>query len=605
MTPILTALAILSVATPKPVVVVSWDGAPNFVVQRMLKQGKLPAVARLVRRGWIADGSETVWPSKTAVSHFAAFSGTTPGKSGVTGNAVPLLPKSEHTLLETRSGFDAHSHFVDPLWVYAAKQGKKVLALSAAGSYPPAPDVARLKAAGADTPLYKQFSGFEATIQSGKLWKNSNGQPLSFKVGDQTFTVTPGRGSVMVTQDGNSARVPLAEVGKTDAWSKPFWVSKGSLKAPVSFRLWSITPGGDFELYQWKASGMQGTESAEANEAYLKEYGAFHDDSLGLYERGEFGPTLWQGGDGQAEERQLEIVRKDCEFLSRSFRWGLKQKPDLMFQYSPMVDSTGHTLMGVMDPESSKYNAATAAKLQPFYERVIQEVDAWLGRMMDDAGPNAAFVLMSDHGMAGVGKSLYVNKVLESAGLASFKDRSIDLANSKVFAPPSGDFYVTVNTTEWKGGIIPPSQKEAVLDAAQSALLAFVDPETGQHPVKRVFRGAELARLGLVGPTAGDLYLDLLPDYYPRNGNAPAAVVKSSSPIGDGVHGFNPARANMLAILAAGGQGVPVRSSVGRTRHVQIFATVCDLLGLPVPQGLDGTAVTPRGRSAETSARDH
>ncbi|MFX8906905.1 hypothetical protein ABTM87_18925, partial [Acinetobacter baumannii] len=88
------------------------------------------------------------------------------------------------------------------------------------------------------------------------------------------------------------------------------------------------------------------------------------------------------------------------------------------------------------------------------------------------------------------------------------------MATSKVFAPPSGDFSLTINTTEWKGGIVAPSEKEAVLDAAQAALLAFVDPQTGKHPVKRVLRGDELVQRGLVGPTAGDMVIDLLPDYY-------------------------------------------------------------------------------------------
>lgn len=559
----------------------------------MLREHQLPGVARMVKRGWIADGSVTVWPSKTAVSHFAVFSGCLPGRSGVTGNAVNLLPRSEHTLLETRSGFDANSHRVEPIWVHAAKNGRRVLALSAAGSYPPTPDLARLKGFEGN---YTEYSGFEATIQKGRLWKGAGGQGLEAKVGDQTFQLRPVREqgwytALEVSQGGERTSVEPRPEGDLTAWSKPFWVSKGVLAAPVRFRLWRLDPTtGDFEAYQWVAAGMQGTESTGANRKYLESYGAFHDDRLSDYARGELGPTLWQGGEGQAEARQLEIIRKDCEFLKAGFRYGLRSDPDLVFHYSPMADSTGHALMGVLDPTSGAHDPVLAARLWPFYESVVRALDDWLSDMQA-AAPEADFVLFSDHGMQGVSRFLSVNRVLADAGLATFSGKEIDLSKSLAFAPPSGDFFVSVNTQDWKGGIVALKERGKVVERAAAALLAFVDPSTGKRPVRRALRGRDLTALGLVGPTCGDLYLDLEPDYYPRNGFAEVAVSRAAGPIGAGVHGFDPTRESMQAVLAMGGPGVDPKGKRPRQRHIDVFPTVCRLMALPDPTGIDGRAI--------------
>jgi len=146
---VVSALLALTLAVPpKRLVIVSWDGAADWVVDRLVVEGKLPGVKALRDSGFAAKSSMPPFPSKTAVSHFAIFSGSWPRESNVTGNSVPLLPRGEHTILESKTGFGADVHVTEPLWVRAAKAGKSVLALSAAGSYPPGPDQDRLGGGG-------------------------------------------------------------------------------------------------------------------------------------------------------------------------------------------------------------------------------------------------------------------------------------------------------------------------------------------------------------------------------------------------------------------------------------------------------------------------
>jgi predicted AlkP superfamily pyrophosphatase or phosphodiesterase len=89
---------------PDPVrklIVVSWDGNADWVVDRLLALDRLPNLRRLMDRGVHADQVSPANPSKTAPGHAALWTGTFSDMNGVSGNAVPLLPRSEHTILET------------------------------------------------------------------------------------------------------------------------------------------------------------------------------------------------------------------------------------------------------------------------------------------------------------------------------------------------------------------------------------------------------------------------------------------------------------------------------------------------------------------------
>lgn len=149
-------------AGPK-VVIVSWDGTPDWVVDRLMAEGKLPNVARLAKEGVGAESVVAAFPSKTAVGHAAIFTGCWGDTNGITNNSVPRLPVGEHSVLETYSGFDSRSLRSEPVYVTLAKDGLNVCVLSATQSYPPEPHVAALTAAGAQK-RFTQFSGFESPL---------------------------------------------------------------------------------------------------------------------------------------------------------------------------------------------------------------------------------------------------------------------------------------------------------------------------------------------------------------------------------------------------------------------------------------------------------
>jgi predicted AlkP superfamily phosphohydrolase/phosphomutase len=260
-----------------------------------------------------------------------------------------------------------------------------------------------------------------------------------------------------------------------------------------------------------------------------------------------------------------------------------------------MSDGAGHTWMGVLDPQSPRYDRSVADKLWPFYTQVFQLQDEWLGAVLDAAGSQAVVCLVSDHGMAGVGKGFNPNTVLEKAGLlVRTADNKIDLARTKACFPPWSDYALVVNGTDWKGGIVASSsggEREGVLQQAREALLAAVDPETGQHVVTGVFRPDDIAHLGIGGPSGGDLYLELAPGYSPSSQTGESIVSKDDSPIGSGVHGFLPLRKTMQAICFMGGAGVARGRQVPGIRQIDVAPTLSRLLGIPAPRDAQGHVV--------------
>jgi hypothetical protein len=352
-------------AASRRLVIVAWDGAPDWVVDRLLAEGRLPNVARLARSGARFDFSVPGNPSKTAVSYAALWTGAGGDVNGITGNDVPVLPRAEHTALERRRGFDGAVLTAEPLYVTAAKAGRRVVVLSATHVDPPEKHAAALAAAGAPADHLITYSGFEYSIQAGKMLGPADLQPAaewagaprhapgareaSLRVGESEFAVlvyddpedpTRGLDTVYLRQGGREAAdAPSAtfkpEEARDDAarLGQPFRVAKGDLFGYAYFRLFELAPDGSrFAFYQRGVHGLRGTATREQTEKYAEAYGGFHDSFFSPYEKGAFGTILAQGGDGTAERRVLELVRHDVEFRKRGARFAFAEyAPEVLF----------------------------------------------------------------------------------------------------------------------------------------------------------------------------------------------------------------------------------------------------------------------------------
>ncbi len=505
----------------------------------------------------------------------------------------------------------------EPLYVTAARAGKRVAVLSATQAFPERRHVEALRRAGVPAERYISFSGFEHQIAAatmhdasklhpaGQGWDAVNREDASLElavtVGDSRLRVlvfddpddpVEGFDTVLVRHvaAGKEARLKPRPAGeRLDDWSPPFPIRGGNFEGNTFFRLFELAPDGSrLALYQRRANALRGAHTEAERAAYTLAYSGFHDTGYHPYRDGELGPPLALGGDGTAERRMLEITALDAELLARGTRFALETwRPDVLFHYSQATDDAGHLWTGVLDPSNPSHDPELAARLWPFYARVFEQLDAWLGTVMELA-PQAVIALVSDHGMAGTDRYLYVNRALEEAGLLARRDGEIDLSRTRILAAES-PFYLRVNDRSRRGGIVDAEEREAVIAAAAEALLAVEDPETGAPAVTRIFHPRDYPDHGIRG--VGDLYLDVAPGLYPKKDASEVLFGPARSSWSEGNHGYWPERRDMHAIFYAVGPGLARGLTTPPIRHIDVAPTLARLAGFPAPPQATGRVV--------------
>jgi arylsulfatase A-like enzyme len=187
--------------------------------------------------------------------------------------------------------------------------------------------------------------------------------------------------------------------------------------------------------------------------------------------------------------------------------------------------------------------------------------DAQLGRLfawLDGEGrwPETTVIVVSDHGMVAVERSVDLQGALDEAGV-----------DGRVHG---GGGFVTVTLED------PDEHLDDALDAAHDlGLEAWARGEgpeglESRHPrfgdlVAMAPPGAAISRPGLIGRLR-------------------------ASRMGGG-HGYRPELPSMSAIFLALGRGVAPGFSPGRVRALDVAPTVLALLGLPVPETMEGRPI--------------
>jgi predicted AlkP superfamily phosphohydrolase/phosphomutase len=249
-------------------------------------------------------------------------------------------------------------------------------------------------------------------------------------------------------------------------------------------------------------------------------------------------------------ERRVELAR-----------WLLaRQRHDLFAIYFGESDTAAHHLWSLHDPASPRRPKRVSAQEQAGLLRVYRALDAAVGALLSAAGGDGVeLTVVSDHGSGGASdKVLYLNRVLEAAGLLRFMPRTaahwalraakdaaltrlgprlrerlfrgfgaylpgliesrarfaaLDMPHTRVFSDelnyfPALHFNLRGREPE---GTVDPAEIPAVRAQLEAALYALRDPDSGAPVVARVhareelFHGPQLAR-------APDLLLELALD---------------------------------------------------------------------------------------------
>jgi len=588
--------------TAAKAIVLAWDGTvPSFVLE-LLREGKLPNLAKLIEGGAFADDVLAGFPSKTAPGFASLITGAPSRVTGISGNRVPRAPRAHFTILESLAGFSDTPLKAEPIWSAAQRGGKKVVV-----SHIPA-------FAGEQAEKVVRFAGYttiagrdgivtKRALQSGiaSPWIDppASEAPLieiNFTVGGTTYfglliddpaDEQPGYDTIVIAlgRSGREIKFRLKPASPAAGgelfWSEPIAVkTAGNQDARVYFRLFDLKPdGSDFFLYHTRptrdlALPDAATSAGAAVRTFVGNGASF------LYQQGAFGRTLASGGNGGAEGRYLETVAFAQHQLMETNRWALENLPwDVYLAYTPFPDEVEHAWRGYLDPALANHRADLAGRLRPLLERVYAGSDEHLGMLLAHRPEGAFFALISDHGLQGVDKRVALNQILRQAGLLVLDSQGrVDLSKTKVLYPAVNNGYLLINSQDRKGGIVAPHERDEIARKVGTALLSLHDGE--RQVVTAIFDAiVDGEAKGIGGESGGDLYIELAPgyDFDPRL--AAGTVITETEPYG--IHGANPEQASMRTVMVLNGPGIRAGQKLANVRVIDFAPTLAWVLNLP------------------------
>lgn len=541
-------------------------------------------------RGLMAEGSHAAgvrphYPSTTSNSHAALFTGAWGDTNGITGNSMPVAPRSEHTILDRIPGFESTGLRAEPLWAAAARQGVATAALQTTQTYPFTP----LSTGGPSVPLVAVNSYQTETISKALYLhrKDVTDEPCSRGVSGRCFTWMTGpaemhgvlRGqTITVSSGGHRVEVRYHAAETEPAINRPLarYVSDAlplaRHTAVVYFRLFEVAAdGSDFFLYQTSARELavwdHGSDSRKAAERMVREVGGTITLSLDpplVDPPFDWGEPAWHGGDGTAENRYLEITELAARQSARYAAWLWKNgKPRLLIGYLPIPDEFEHAWKGL-------YKDARYAALRTRGYQIVERLTASIAALR---GPNDNIIFTSDHGMTAVDHEVRIKVALEEAGLGA---KAIHLTNC-----------VIINTTDWKDGVVAPGEKASVIAAAEKAIAAIQDPATGEKPVVRFYDSDEdRAKFGFGGANGPDFCIEYRPGWNGYDGGKGGVVFSPEPP--RGIHGLMPETPEMKAIMIAAGPSVAKGQVWQGVRSIDLAPLVAKILGIQAPRDAKG-----------------
>jgi predicted AlkP superfamily phosphohydrolase/phosphomutase len=326
---------------------------------------------------------------------------------------------------------------------------------------------------------------------------------------------------------------------------------------------------------------------------------------FGLYKTIGWPEDTWSLPSGVGDENlfleDMKFTRaKDEEILT-----GLlgDHRDDLYVQIFYFTDRIGHLFWRFLDPGHPAYDAALAAKYAPEVLAAYQAMDALVGKARALAGPDALFIVCSDHGFASFRRGVNLNTWLVRNGFMTLKGQTedpatleklfdtrdlfqnVDWKRTKAYALGLGGIYLNVVGREKDGSVIPGAEYDEVRRKIREGLEALVDPVTGQHPIAKVWTREELYTgfdPNLIPDLRAGNSLNYRVSWQTTLGGVPPDILEDNHKAWSGDHCSNDPD------LVRGILFVNRKLVKGDPAMIDIAPTVLKALGLTIPAEMDG-----------------
>ncbi len=369
------------------------------------------------------------------------------------------------------------------------------------------------------------------------------------------------------------------------------------------FYLHSVTP--DLNLYL-SPINFHPAESKTLGFTAPADLGGRLTERFGLYKTMGWALDTWTISDKLLDESYfLEDVQFTVEQYRRMMRGWLEDDDwDLHIQVFMFTDRVAHVLWRFIDPEHPRHDATLAEQHGDAIRQTYLTMDEIVGDARAQLQPEDRLMVLSDHGFASYRYSFNINTWLLQNGYMALREgvpgpgepgfsgstlfADVDWSKTRAYALGLGAIYLNVAGREPLGIVRPGNEYDSLAAEITIAMEAWEDPVTGLQPVHRVYGRQQIYRL----------YDPLVtPDLRAANrapfrvgwedtlGGLEASVVTVNTSNWSADH------ASVDPELV---QGI-LFSSIGDLRGNAYIGdlgpTILELLGVPVPDGLDGISL--------------
>ncbi len=236
-------------------------------------------------------------------------------------------------------------------------------------------------------------------------------------------------------------------------------------------------------------------------------------DTLGPYKTVGWAIDTWTPTEKMVDEETfMEDLRQTVAEHRRILDAALASGDRLVVHYFEYTDRVGHLLWRGLDERHPAHRSDTALQLRAMFEEAYGMMDAIVGEVAAALGPEDILIVLSDHGFSTWRRSFHVNTWLAREGyigltggsgqlenLENLFDRgefwpNVDWRRTRAYHLGLGGLYINLAGREKHGVVAPGREYETLRRELAARLAAVVDPETGEHPVSRVFLREEVYR---------------------------------------------------------------------------------------------------------------
>jgi predicted AlkP superfamily phosphohydrolase/phosphomutase len=168
----------------------------------------------------------------------------------------------------------------------------------------------------------------------------------------------------------------------------------------------------------------------------------------------------------------------------------------LLFYYEGNTDLVSHMMWRPMDPGHPAYDPVNDPPYADAVPSAYEAADGLVTYALDHMGEDTLLIALSDHGFTSWRRTFHLNGWLHRNGYLAVRDESlptgmelltnVDWARTRAYGLGLNGLYVNLRGRE-KEGIVPPSERNALLDEIKGKLETEIDPRTGRPAIGHVY----------------------------------------------------------------------------------------------------------------------